>query len=81
MFAITKIEGNNRSILGKYETLQKAREEGERIYREFAGCMSVSLIEADFGGNDQIIGQKYKLYHMWEKTEQPDTTALSATGG
>ena len=65
MFAITGIDGNTRSILGKYETLAEAREAGERIYRESARHMSISLIEAEFDGKDQIIGREYKLYHMW----------------
>ena len=65
MFALTKVAGNSRSILGKYDTLSEAKAEGERIYQGSAERMMISLIEAEFDENDQIIGNKYKLYQVW----------------
>ena len=46
MFALTKVAGNSRSILGKYDTLSEAKAEGERIYQGSAERMMISLIEA-----------------------------------
>jgi len=34
-------------------------------YQESTERMMISLIEADFDENDQIIGNKYKLYQVW----------------
>ena len=65
MFAVTRVSGNKRSILGKYDTLSEAKAEGERIYQGSTERMMISLIEADFDENDQIVGHKYKLYHVW----------------
>ena len=65
MFALTKAAGNSRSILGKYDILSEAKAEGERIYQGSAERMMISLIEAEFDENDQIIGNKYKLYQVW----------------
>ena len=65
MFAVTKVAGNTRSILGKSDTLSEAKAEGERIYQGSIERMMISLIETDFDENDQTIGNKYKLHHVW----------------
>lgn len=56
VFAVTKIEENERIFFGKYKDLQEAKKEGQRIYELSAEKMIISVIEADFEENDKITG-------------------------
>ncbi len=65
MFAVMRVEGNDRYILGKYDTLQEAMQAGNRIYNSCSERMLLSLIEAGFDEMDHIIGNRFKIYHVW----------------
>ncbi len=65
IFAVTRLEGKNEYILGKYDNLQEARQAGDRIYNSSKERMLLSLIEAEFDETDHMIGNRYRLYHVW----------------
>ena len=65
MFAVTRIKGDNREILGRYKDLPTARFEAKRIYNETQTRNTISVIEADFDDDDNIISGRYKLYDLF----------------
>ena len=64
MFAVTKTKRDGHDTIVKFVNLNDAMLEGKRIFDAAEKGELVSVIEADFDENDQIIGA-YKLYQSW----------------
>ena len=62
MFAVLRVKGDNREMLGKYDDLDTAKAEAKRIFDATKERCTISVIEAEFDENDEIVGGKYKLY-------------------
>ena len=65
MFAVLRVKGDNREMLGKYDDLDTAKAEAKRIFGATKERCTISVIEAEFDENDRIMYGKYKLYDSY----------------
>lgn len=61
-YYITKINGNDRTILSKHDNLDDALKEGESKYKELKCTIDCISGEIDNKGN---INGKYRIYKVW----------------
>ena len=65
-YAIKMAKGDDITILGVRETKEQAMELGMELRKQYsrdAGLLA--LIEAEFDGNDHMIGTSYKLHEVF----------------
>lgn len=65
-YGIKITKGNDYRIVGVYQTVEEALENGDKVYNRLPGNSgTVSCILADFDENNNMVNSKYKLIKAW----------------
>lgn len=65
-WAIETVKDNEKKIIGTYNSKEEAMEAGEAYNKTITerGVL-LSCIYTEFDEKDNVISNKYKLYHVW----------------